>query len=58
MRALAELGAKIVGFTKSIRHGAGKPDGTPLKLLDVNKEKYRQYVLLISKKPSCFYYEI
>ena len=29
MRALAELGAKIVGFTKSIWQGAGKPDGTP-----------------------------
>jgi GDP-L-fucose synthase len=37
IRELAELTAKIVGFTGNIVQDATKPDGTPQKLLDVNK---------------------
>jgi len=34
IRELAELIAQTVGFTGTIVHDAGKPDGTPQKLLD------------------------
>jgi GDP-L-fucose synthase len=37
IRELAELTASIVGFTGNIVQDATKPDGTPHKLLDVNK---------------------
>ena len=37
VRELAELVAKTVGFTGKIVHDAGKPDGTPQKLLDVSR---------------------
>ena len=37
IRELAELAAKIVGFTGNIVQDPSKPDGTPQKLLDVSK---------------------
>ena len=37
IRELAELVAKVVGFTGEIRWDTSKPDGTPRKLLDVSK---------------------
>ncbi|MBR3881527.1 MAG: GDP-L-fucose synthase [Mailhella sp.] len=37
IRELAELTARIVGYPGSIRWDASKPDGTPRKLLDLNK---------------------
>lgn len=37
IRELAELVAKVVGYTGEIRWDASKPDGTPRKLLDVSK---------------------
>jgi GDP-L-fucose synthase len=37
IRELAEQIARIVGFTGAIAWDAGKPDGTPRKLLDVGK---------------------
>ncbi|MDR0239645.1 MAG: GDP-L-fucose synthase [Deltaproteobacteria bacterium] len=37
IRELAELTAKTVGFSGNIVYDAGKPDGTPQKLLDVSK---------------------
>jgi GDP-L-fucose synthase len=37
IRELAELVAKIVGFTGTIEFDASKPDGTPRKLIDVSK---------------------
>jgi GDP-L-fucose synthase len=37
IRELAQLVKKVVGFTGGIRNDLGKPDGTPQKLLDVNK---------------------
>jgi GDP-L-fucose synthase len=37
IRELAELTAQTVGFTGAIVHDAGKPDGTPQKLLEVSK---------------------
>jgi GDP-L-fucose synthase len=37
VRELAELVAETAGFTGRIVHDAGKPDGTPQKLLDVSK---------------------
>jgi GDP-L-fucose synthase len=37
VRELAELIVEIVGFQGSIRFDASKPDGTPRKLLDVNR---------------------
>jgi GDP-L-fucose synthase len=36
IRELAELTAKIVGFSGTIAHDAGKPNGAPQKLLDVS----------------------
>lgn len=36
IRALAELMAKVVGFSGRLRFDTSKPDGTPRKLLDVN----------------------
>ena len=36
---LAELIAKITGFTGNIEYDAGKPDGTPRKLLDVSRAR-------------------
>ena len=37
IRELAELTAQTVGFTGAVVHDAGKPDGTPQKLLDVGR---------------------
>ena len=37
IRELAELVAKVVGFTGEIRWDTSKPDGTPRKLLDVSR---------------------
>jgi GDP-L-fucose synthase len=37
IRELAELTAQTVGFTGTIVHDPGKPDGTPQKLLDVSQ---------------------
>lgn len=37
IRELADLVAKVVGFTGEIRWDASKPDGTPRKLLDVSR---------------------
>ena len=37
IRELAELTAQTVGFTGTIVHDAGKPDGTPQKLLETDK---------------------
>jgi GDP-L-fucose synthase len=37
IRALAETVAAIVGYRGDIRFDAGKPDGTPRKLLDVSR---------------------
>lgn len=37
--ALAELIAKVVGYTGTIKTDPSKPDGTPKKLLDVSKIK-------------------
>ena len=37
IRELAELTAQTVGFTGTLVHDAGKPDGAPQKLLDVSK---------------------
>ena len=37
IRELAELAAKVVGFTGSLAFDATKPDGTPRKLMDVSK---------------------
>ena len=37
IRELAELVASIVGYDGALRFDAGKPDGTPRKLLDVSK---------------------
>jgi GDP-L-fucose synthase len=37
IKDLAELIKKIVGFEGEVRWDAGKPDGTPRKLLDVSK---------------------
>lgn len=37
IRELAELVARVVGYTGAIRWDASKPDGTPRKLLDVSK---------------------
>ncbi len=37
IRELAELVARVVGFTGEIRHDLSKPDGTPRKSLDVSK---------------------
>lgn len=34
---LAQLVAKIIGFSGSIQHDLSKPDGTPRKLMDVRK---------------------
>ncbi len=34
---LAQLVRRIVGYTGDIRHDLSKPDGTPRKLMDVNK---------------------
>jgi GDP-L-fucose synthase len=39
IRELAEMIAKIVGFTGKIEFDATKPDGTPRKLLDVSRLK-------------------
>jgi len=36
IRELAELTAKITGFTGNIAYDAAKPDGPPQKLLDVS----------------------
>jgi len=40
IRELAELTAQTVGFTGTLVHDAGKPDGTPQKLLDVSQLRY------------------
>jgi GDP-L-fucose synthase len=37
IRELAELIARIVGFTGTLRFDTSKPDGTPRKLLDVSR---------------------
>lgn len=37
IKELAELVAKVVGYTGTIRWDTSKPDGTPRKLLDVSK---------------------
>jgi GDP-L-fucose synthase len=37
IRELAELTAQTVGFTGTLVHDAGRPDGTPQKLLDVGR---------------------
>lgn len=37
VKELAELVAKVVGFTGEIKWDTSKPDGTPRKLLDVSK---------------------
>ena len=37
IRQLAEIVAKLVGFPGRLTFDAGKPDGTPRKLLDVNR---------------------
>ena len=37
IRELTEIVAKVVGFQGEIKWDAGKPDGTPRKLLDVTK---------------------
>ena len=39
IRALAELVARIVGYTGRIEWDPSKPNGTPRKLLDVSKAK-------------------
>jgi GDP-L-fucose synthase len=36
---LAELIAKITGFGGAVEYDASKPDGTPRKLLDVNRAR-------------------
>ena len=46
IRELADLVAKVVGFTGEIRWDASKPDGTPRKLLDVSRlERDRKSVV-------------
>jgi len=37
IKALAELTAKVIGYTGEIRWDTSKPNGTPRKLLDVSK---------------------
>ena len=37
IRELAELIAETVGFSGTIEHDLGKPDGTPRKILDVSR---------------------
>ncbi|WP_157463792.1 NAD-dependent epimerase/dehydratase family protein, partial [Deinococcus pimensis] len=37
IRALAELIAEVVGFRGELVFDAGKPDGTPRKLMDVSR---------------------
>ena len=37
IKELTELTAKVIGYTGEIRWDAGKPNGTPRKLLDVSK---------------------
>jgi GDP-L-fucose synthase len=37
IRELAELVAKVVGYTGAISNDLSKPDGTPRKLLDVSR---------------------
>ena len=37
IRALSELVVKAVGFTGTVEFDASKPDGTPRKLIDVEK---------------------
>lgn len=37
IRELAELAARVVGFTGSLRFDSSKPDGTPRKLMDVER---------------------
>jgi GDP-L-fucose synthase len=37
IRELAETLARVTGFKGSLRFDAGKPDGTPRKLLDVSR---------------------
>ena len=37
IKELTELVAKVIGYTGEIRWDAGKPNGTPRKLLDVSK---------------------
>lgn len=39
IKQLAEAVCKAVGFTGALRFDASKPDGTPQKLLDINKLK-------------------
>jgi GDP-L-fucose synthase len=39
IRELAEIVSEVVGFSSGIKWDASKPDGTPLKLLDVSKLK-------------------
>ncbi len=37
IRELAELVARVVGYTGAIGNDLSKPDGTPRKLLDVSR---------------------
>ncbi|MGA0073327.1 MAG: GDP-L-fucose synthase, partial [Steroidobacteraceae bacterium] len=39
IRELAELIARVVGYTGRLAFDATKPDGTPRKLLDVSRAK-------------------
>lgn len=48
IRDLAELVAKIVGFTGAIVFDSSKPDGTPQKLLDVSRLRQAGWVPSIS----------
>lgn len=48
IRDLAELVAKIVGFTGAIVFDPSKPDGTPQKLLDVSRLRQAGWVPSIS----------
>jgi GDP-L-fucose synthase len=46
IRELAELVARVVGYTGAISNDLSKPDGTPRKLLDVSR------LLALGWKPS------
>ena len=43
IKELADLVAKVVGYTGKIEWDSSKPDGTPRKLLDISKLKALQF---------------